>query len=116
MLHDDLAVADPADDEEAPILQDGDAGKRRVGEAFPIRREAARLQAQFLGAAQHLGHADGAAGETVAELIEIGADALEAQQHDERAETAVAGAGSLSFGLRVHAFICHRRAVFQPYG
>ena len=36
-LHEDLVVADLAEDEKAAVLQHGDAGKRRLGEPLPVR-------------------------------------------------------------------------------
>ena len=47
------------------------------------------LRPELLGAAQHLGDADAAAAEAVADLLRIGPDALEAQQHHQGAEPGI---------------------------
>jgi hypothetical protein len=74
-----LVVPDLADDDETAITQHRDAGHRRRGEAPPARSVGPRLEPQFLGAAQHLGHADRPVSDAMADLLGIGPDALKPQ-------------------------------------
>ncbi len=74
-----------------PSLSAAMRGQRRLGKMLPARAESARLQPLVLGAAQHLRDADADAAEAVADLLAVAADTLEAQQHDQRSETGIAG-------------------------
>ena len=94
------AVGDLRKDEEAAVAPCRQRRKRRPGEPSPIAREAARLQAERLGAAQHVGNFDHRSGrEPVADLRGVGADPVKAQEHHQ--------AGEAWVGCR--ALLDHRR-------
>ena len=60
------------------------AGQRRAWRAAPSSVcDRARLEPELLGAAQHLGHADGVRAQLMADLVRIDADAVKAQQRHE---------------------------------
>ena len=90
-LHQDLVLAGLAEHQEAAVAQDGNGRQRRAAPAAsqsrPVR---ARLEPELLGAAQHLGHADRVRSQPMADLLGIGRDALEAQQHHEGGEALMA--------------------------
>ena len=84
------AVGDLGKDEESAVAPRRQRRKRRPGEASPVAGEAARLQPERLGAAQHVGNADRRSGrEAVADLLGVGADPVEAQEHHEPGQARV---------------------------
>jgi hypothetical protein len=57
------------------VVQDSDAWQRRVGEPLLFVRYCARLEAELLDAAQHLGDADRSGTELMIDLFRIRTDA-----------------------------------------
>jgi hypothetical protein len=64
-----------------PSLSDGGQGRGR--EPLPGRAVGLYFQAHVLGAANHVRDADGVFAQPVAQLLRVGADAVEPQQHDQ---------------------------------
>ena len=89
ILNENLILAGFAEKEKTAVAQHRDAGQRRLGQPPPVRSIDPRLEPEFLGAAQHFGHANCRA-EAVADLLGIGADAVEPQQQDQSREPRLA--------------------------
>ena len=82
-LHHDLAVADLAEQQKAAVLERRYGRQGRGRQARPARFHLARLEAELLGASDHVRRADRRRAALVANLRRIGPDAVEAQQHDQ---------------------------------
>src|SRR5262245_45258633 len=91
-----------AEDDEFAIAQHRDAGQRRGGKSRPFGFVGARLEAQLLGAAEHLKYADGAVAKTMAQLRGIGANALQ-PQHDQEDRKPGIGRGLIVASVRHQA-------------
>ena len=82
-LDQDLVLAGPAQQQEAAIAQDGDAGQGRARQPVPAGLGLTRFETELIGAAQHLRHTDGVGAELMANLAWIDAKALQSKQHHE---------------------------------
>ena len=89
-LHDGLAVAGLAEDQEAAGAQRDDGRERRLVQPLPGRRHETRLDSELFCTAQHLTGADHVA-KLVTDLLRVGRNAQESQQHDQRRETGIGG-------------------------
>ena len=88
-LNQDLVVAHLAENEEAAVRERRDGGERRARKPVPFGLEGARLEPEFLGAAEHFRHAEAHRAEAVRYLAGVGGDAVKLQQHDERGEARI---------------------------
>jgi len=82
-LDDRLVVADLADEQELAVVERGNGGQGRGREPLPSRAVGLDFQTHFLGAADHVRDADSVFAQPVAQLLRVGADAMEPQQHDQ---------------------------------
>ena len=79
-VDDGAAIDHLAENKETSVLAFGDCRQGQPGKPCPIGSYRSRLQLEFLGAAQHLGHADRYIGEAVGDLRGIDGDAVKSQQ------------------------------------
>jgi hypothetical protein len=77
-LNENLIFARFAEEKKAAVAQRGDPRQGRFNEPAPIRLKAARLDAEFFGAAEHFRHTKPIT-EAVTDLCGIGTDTVEAQ-------------------------------------
>src|SRR5712692_9678157 len=63
--------------------------KRGLGELLPVRPQRTCFEAHILGTAQHLSHANTHAAKAVPDLLAVGTDALEAQQHHQGGQAGI---------------------------
>src|SRR5205823_13830104 len=78
-------------DDEAAVAQGRDAGQRRFGKPRPIRPARARFQPKLLAATDHFGNSDRATAQSVADLLDFGGDAMNAQQDHQAGKPGVEG-------------------------
>ena len=97
-MHQNLVIADLAEDQETSIPQRGDPGKWCFGQPLPVRRVRARLEPKLLRAAQHLGDADRGCAAPVANSARLGTNAVTAQQHHQRGEPRIVGLCRVGIG------------------
>ena len=88
-LDQDLVVARLAKQQKATVALGRDGRKRRRLQALPGDGAGARSESEFLGTAQHLLDADRRAAELMPDLVRIGPDVMETQQHDQGSKPGV---------------------------
>ena len=75
-----------AEQQETAVAQRHDCGHRYADKSLPGGQPRSRLEPKLLGAAQHLRNANCPATEAMADLLGIGANTVETQQHHQRRE------------------------------
>ena len=91
MLHQDLVVADLAEDQKSAVAQRGDAGQRRVGETVPVRLRARALSPSSFAQRSISAMPIVAVPHRWRICAGLGTDAVKAQQHHQRAEPGIIG-------------------------
>jgi len=93
VLYHRLAVGGFSEDQEATVAQRDNGRQGRLLQPFPARRYQPRLDLELLRAAQHLGGADRSRTDLVTDLLRIGRNAQESQQHHERGQSGIGSRG-----------------------
>ena len=88
-LDERLVLADLAEQQETAVVQPHDPRQRRINKPFPGGLARSRLEAELLGATQHLGNADCSRAESMTDLLGIGAETVKTQQHDQSREARI---------------------------
>jgi hypothetical protein len=88
-LHEHLVFARFGEEEKSAVLERGYRRQRSVGEARPRTRCRACLEPELFPQSQHFGNADGGAAEAMANLLGVGADAVEAHQRHQHDQSGI---------------------------
>ena len=105
-LDDDLVVGCLAEQEKAPVAQDGYSRQWRMGEPLPLGRHGTSFQTKPLRTAEHLGDANRRAPELMTNLLRIDPHPLQTQQHDQRAQATVDGLTYFAGHFQVYSVMC----------
>ena len=88
-LDDDLVVTGLAEQQKAPVAQDGYSGQWRTGKPLPCGLQATGFEVESLRAAEHLADTDRCSAELMTDLRRINPDPLKTQEHDQGGKTRV---------------------------
>jgi hypothetical protein len=88
-LDDDLVVTGLAEQQKAPVAQDGYSGQWRTGKPLPRGLQATGFEVESLRTAEHLGDTDRCSAELMTDLRGIDSDPLKTQEHDQGGKTRV---------------------------
>ena len=88
-LDDDLVVTGLAEQQKAPVAQDGYSGQWRTGKPLPRSLQATGFEVESLRAAEHLGDTDRCSAELMTDLRGIDPDPLKTQEHDQGGKTRI---------------------------
>lgn len=114
VLHQDLVVGQLAEDQEAAIGTLGDGGKRDFGELRPVTGNGAGLEAEILGATQHLGDAGRDAAQAMTNLPGIGGNTVKAQQQHQTGQPAVLAVSPGGSGIARSARVRNIHTLVRP--
>jgi hypothetical protein len=88
-LDDDLVVTGLAEQQKAPVAQDGDSGQWSTGKPLPRGLQATGFEVESLRAAEHLADIDRCCTKLMTDLRRINPDSLKTQEHDQGGKTRV---------------------------